>query len=226
MTAKKKKEGKENLLIKFYERKVKKFGADAYKHILDIFDEAETEHKKTFTKSDHGQAWRSYKGKNFETLILHIIKNSITNPKLAIISGTKLEKATDPKLSESLAIVKRNLLIDYGQYGYHMPDVDIVVYERKTQKIKAVISVKVTLRERVAQSGYWRYKMQNQPITKNIKFYFVTADTDRTLKEKTPAKKGRAIVETDMDGGYSLENVEESDRVKNFDKLIKDLRKL
>jgi len=48
------------------------------------------------------------------------------------------------------------------------------------------------------------------------------------LKTKTPAKKSRAIVEVDTDGSYvmSEEEVEESDKVKMFDKFIEDLMRL
>jgi len=58
--------------------------------------------------------------------------------------------------------------------------------------------------------------------------YFVTPDEDRTLEVRNPAKKGRVIVEVDTDGSYVLsENkIEESDKVKMFDKFIDDLKKL
>jgi len=43
---------------------------------------------------------------------------------------------------------------------------------------------------------------------------------------KKPAKKGRAIVETDTDGGYvmSEKNIEESAHVKKFDRFIVDIK--
>ena len=65
-------------------------------------------------------------------------------------------------------------------------------------------------------------------MTKHIKVYFVTSDEDRTLALKKPMKKGRAIVEADLDGSYVLcENeIEESSKVKAFDKFIQDLKEL
>jgi len=56
----------------------------------------------------------------------------------------------------------------------------------------------------------------------------VTPDEDRTLVVKKPAKKGRAIVEIDTDGSYVLSetDIEESDKVKMFDKFIDDLKNL
>ena len=58
--------------------------------------------------------------------------------------------------------------------------------------------------------------------------YFVTPDEDGTLRVRKPAKKGRAIVEIDTDGSYVLSetDIEESDKVKMFDKFIDDLKSL
>lgn len=88
----------------------------------------------------------------------------------------------------------------------------------------AVISIKVTLRERVSQTDYWKLKLLS--VTKGIKVYFITLDEDGTLTFKEPAKKGRAIVETDADGGYAMTeaNIEESGRVKKFDQFISDIK--
>jgi type II restriction enzyme len=48
------------------------------------------------------------------------------------------------------------------------------------------------------------------------------------LSIRKPAKKGRAIVEVDTDGSYVMteENIQESDKVKNFDKFLTDLQNL
>jgi type II restriction enzyme len=56
----------------------------------------------------------------------------------------------------------------------------------------------------------------------------VTPDEDQTLATRKPMKKGRAIVEVDTDGSHimSQTQVEESDKVKMFDKFIEDLRNL
>ncbi len=109
------------------------------------------------------------------------------------------------------------------------PIVDlIIIYDPKTSKVVAVLSSKVTLRERIAQTGYWKIKLASDEATKHIKVYFVTPDEDGTLTIKTPTKKGRAIVEVDTDGSYVLSetDIEESDKVKMFDKFIDDLKKL
>jgi type II restriction enzyme len=145
-----------------------------------------------------------------------------------VVEGNILERTNANNLSEELNRVKRNLLVDFGEFGSHLPDVDIIIYEPKTFKIIAVISSKVTLRERIAQTGYWKIKLSQDSITKDIKVFFITPDEDKTLRIKNPAKKGRAIVEVDTDGSYvmSEEEIEESEKVKKFDKFITDLKKI
>jgi type II restriction enzyme len=122
--------------------------------------------------------------------------------------------------------VKRNLLVDFGDYGMHLPDVDIIVFDPSDSQVLAVISVKVTLRERIAQTGYWKLKLSSAAATKEIKAYFITPDEDGTLATMKPAKKGRAIVEVDTDGSYVLSksDIEQSAKVKTFDKLVADLK--
>ncbi len=215
-------------LIKIYETKKEKYNTQAYRHISNVLKEAKEQHKKDFTGTDHEQSWRAFKGKNLEKLIEYIITDEVQDLGLEIINGNTLERTNESNLPKDMGRVKRNLLIDYGQFGYHLPDVDIIIYEPKTKKIIAVLSSKVTLRERIAQTGYWKIKLQNQDLTKHIKVYFVTPDEDGTLTIKDPAKKGRAIVEIDTDGSYVLSetDIKESDKVKMFDKFIDDLKNL
>jgi type II restriction enzyme len=220
-------------LINLYEKKKKKYGAETYKYISALLKEAKVIHKKDFMKKptargDHEQSWRAFKGKNLEKLIVHIIKDEVESLGLKIIEGNTLERTNSQNLPEELNKIKRNLLVDYGEFGHHLPDVDIIIYNPQNLKIIAVLSSKVTLRERIAQTGYWKFKLLQDQITKHIKVYFVTPDEDGTLTTKKPAKKGRAIVEVDTDGSYVLSEteIEESDKVKMFDKFITDLKKL
>ena len=105
---------------------------------------------------------------------------------------------------------------------------DCIIYNPKTYKVLAVLSSKVTLRERIAQTGYWKIKMSKDPVTRHVKVFFITPDEDGTLTTKIPAKKGRAIAEVDLDGSYVMSEraVEQSSKVKTFDKFIQDLKEL
>jgi len=222
-----------NDLTRLYEEKRKKYGNDAFRHISELLNEAKKIHKKDWLKfptpnKDHEQSWRAFKGKNLEKLVAYIIKDEVERLGLKVVDGNKLEKTNSNNLSRELNQVKRNLLVDYGEFGAHLPDVDIIIYNPRNCEIIAVISSKVTLRERIAQTGYWKIKLSQDKITRHIKVFFITPDEDKTLSVRKPAKKGRAIVEIDTDGGYimSEEKIEESNKVKSFDRFIIDLKNL
>lgn len=212
-------------VFNFYEKKKKQYGKNTYKYISQIFKEIQELHQKSALEmgKDVGQSWRSFKGKNLELLIEYIITDGVHHLGLEIISGNKLERSSN--LPEPLAKVKRNLCIDYGEFGMHLPDVDMVIYEPETSKVIAVLSCKVTLRERIAQTGYWKLKLHAEEITKHIKVFFITPDEDKTLTDQGRHKKGRAICETDTDGCYLLsDNVPESShKIKRFAQFIDDL---
>jgi type II restriction enzyme len=228
-------------LVNLYELKKKQKGSNAYRYVSEVLAEAKGIHERDFATSetarrakeegrspDHEQSWRAFKGKNLEKLIMYIIEDEVRSIGLKIINGNALERTNSNNLSRELSTVKRNLLVSYGEFGYHLPDVDMVIYRPENLEILAVISSKVTLRERIAQTGYWKIKLASDEATKHIKVFFVTPDEDGTLTNKKPSKKGRAIVEIDTDGSYVLSEakVEESDKVKMLDKFIEDLRRL
>lgn len=220
-------------LLNLYKEKEKQFGPEAFRHISELLQEAKSLHKRDWSKSptpngDHEQSWRAFKGKNLEKLIIFIIKNEVERLGLRVVEGNTLERTQSKNLSEELSRVKRNLLIDYGEFGEHLPDVDIIIYDPENHEVIAVISSKVTLRERIAQTGYWKIKLTQDEVTKHIKVFFITPDEDRTLSTRRPAKKGRAIVEIDTDGSYvmSEEEIEESEGVKTFDKFFIDLKNI
>jgi type II restriction enzyme len=220
-------------LVNLYEEKKRIYGEDTYKHISEILREAKELHRRAWQRAptpqrDHEQSWRAFKGKNLEKLVMYIIKDEVEKLGLKVVEGNLLERTNSERLSYELSQVKRNLSIDYGEFGFHLPDVDIIIYEPNSCKVIAAISSKVTLRERIAQTGYWKLKLSQDEVTKNIRVFFITPDEDGTLRTRTPAKKGRAIVEVDTDGGYvmSEEDIEESEKVKKFDKFINDLRRL
>ncbi|WP_295163059.1 BsaWI family type II restriction enzyme [uncultured Brachyspira sp.] len=217
-------------LITLYEDKKKIYGNDAYKHISELLRESKENHKKFALQNgvnDIEQSWRAFKGKNLEKMIEYIITDEVKKLGLSIINGNKLERKRNFE-DKTLDLVKRNLCIDYGEYGLHLPDVDIIIYDDKTNKIIAVLSIKVTLRERIAQTGYWKLKLMQSSVTKHIKVLFITLDEDGVLSIKKPSKKGRAIAEADTDGCYILteSNIEESKRVKLFSDFIDDLNKI
>ena len=214
-------------LIRIYDKKRERYGAEAYRHISNVLREAKEQHEREFGGVDHEQSWKAFKGKNLEKLIKHVIIDEVRELGLEVVNGNTIERTNSRNLSKVLSRVKRNLLVDYGEFGCYLPDIDLIIYRPGTSEVVAVLSSKVTLRERIAQTGYWKIKLASDEATRHIKVYFVTLDEDGTLRLRRPAKKGRAIVETDTDGGYVLSetDVEESDKVKMLDKFIDDLRR-
>ena len=212
-----------------YEKKKKDFGNETYKYVSQIFGEIKEFHKQDALQrgiSDTEQSWRSFKGKNLEKLIQYIIENEVKSLGLGVVNGNKLDREIND--DEILAIVKCNLIVDFGEFGSHLPDAAIVIYNPKTCKVIAIISSKVTLRERVAETGYWKLKLNSSKITKHIKVFFATLDEDEVFQQRYPARKARAICEVDTDGCYVLtdKTIASSKNVKLFSEFISDLKKL
>lgn len=180
---------------------------------------------------DPDQAWRNFKGKAFERLILHMIKTEAESAGLDCATGDEIiSKANDPVLGS----VYRQIMVRYGCYAV-MPDVDLVIFRADNHRVIGVVSCKVTLRERIAQTAYWKLKLMADPTTHHIKVFFVTPDEDGDLVKRLPDPskavaargfKNRILVEHELDGTYVLREIEPSERVKTFDHFIDDLRKL
>jgi len=224
-----------------YNEKKRLYGDGAYLHISEIFEEAREEYKQEYLRSKKAQkliaegktpypeqSWKGFKGKNFEKLILYIIHTELTTDRVKCIPGASLGRK---KLSEELSKVHRNLIVRYGKYCL-LPDADLVIYDPSTCKVIGIISCKITLRERIAQTAYWKLKLASDPATMHIKGWFVTTDEDGDLVKglDEPSKRGavrnRIIVEYELDRAYTLREATESDKVKPFPKLIDDLRRL
>ena len=151
-----------------YLKKREQLGANTYKHISELLREAKELHREDWLQhptlgGDHEQSWRAFKGKNLEKLVQYIITEEVEELGLKVVNGNTLERATS--LPMGLSQVKRNLAIDYGEFGLHLPDVNIIIYQPRTYKVLAAISSKVTLRERITQTGYWKLKLLQDEIT-------------------------------------------------------------
>lgn len=195
------------------------------------------ETKRTFQKKyndKNGQKWRNESGTMLELLVVYFLHKEIKRLGFDI--------TTDDDISSSdggiLEKVGHNIVLKYGKY-YVLPDSDIVIYNPETAEVKAIISCKSSIRERFAQSLYWKVKLSNNERTKNIKMYFVTVDKEYN-ENKTGFKKPsldiqgnkeptkpRILLEYEMDGVYVTRYMKnESDKVKMFDKFISDFKGL
>jgi len=228
-----------NDLIGMYEDRKKQYGDRAYLHVSEIFEEARERYKKDYLSSpratrlkaqgktpDAEQSWKPFKGANFEKLVLYIIKEELESMGLRCVSGGKLLRLKNLPLE--LSDVYHKLVVRYGRYSI-LPDADLVIYEPESHEVIGIVSCKTTLRERIAQTAYWKLKLSQDPLTMHIKGYFVTADEDRDLARglsSAQVSRNRIIVEHELDGTYVFHDVEESEKVKPFPKFIADLRKI
>ncbi|MFN7065377.1 MAG: BsaWI family type II restriction enzyme [Aquificaceae bacterium] len=207
--------------------RIKKEGIHGLSKVLEEEKETYMQGVRSYGIKDSEQSWKPFKGKLLEEIIIESLAYEIEKLGLKIVKGSDLERRED-RLNECLAHIKRNLVVDYGEFGMHLPDADIVIYEPKTCKVLCIVSSKATLRERITQTGYWFLKLKGSKITRNIKVFFITLDEDGDLIYKVPAKKGRAIVEVDTDGAFVItnRNIEESKKVKKFEHFTEELRSI
>jgi len=82
------------------------------------------------------------KGHRLELLIRHIIVQQIQLLGLKIIEGRELIKQTI-KLTNELQQVKRNLVIDYGEFGMHLPDADLIIYNPENYQDITAFSISI-----------------------------------------------------------------------------------
>lgn len=196
--------------------------------IKNIFDEYKSEYKKqkVLEGKDANQSWNSWSGKALQELIRFIVDKHIQELKypVAITDDVALR---NKKLSPELDKVRRNIEIFYDSHSI-VPDADIVIYDMSNFKVIAVLSCKASLRERVAQAAYWKLKFQYNETTKDILYYLLSTDNDGDFLGIGDAiTRDRIIVEYgEIDMAYILREVPESHKVRNFSRLLGDLKEL
>jgi hypothetical protein len=164
------------------------------------------------------QSWRKKKGTALEQLVKYALSPSLSEFGLKLAQESDL---TANNKNDSFRNLYWQVVVDFGIYKKHLPDSDLIVYQTEpTLQALAILSVKSSLRERIAQAAYWKRKLK-------IPYYLITADYDNDFGRDS-ITKSRAIAEADTDGVYVIsENpIRTSDRVKHFGELIEDLRKL
>jgi len=188
--------------------------------------------KKGFSKEESvnkaSQSWRTFIGNHLQDLIVEILKTYFQNKDIKIIKDSNLK---GKNLSKELDLVKRMLLIHFGNYSF-LPDADIIIYKGNEEKVNilCVISVKNSFRERGFETTYWKLKLSENINTKHIKMFLATPDKDGEISKietKQGAKKMRVILEYELDGIYMLKSdFEKTEKVKNFSEIFKDIENL
>ena len=103
------------------------------------------------------QGWVSVVGRSLEQIIEIIICDFCNKHKLKI-TNDKILKSKN--LDEELNLVKRAILVDFGE-NCVLPDGDIIIYKivEKRVKILAILSIKNSFRERYTKTPYWKLKL-------------------------------------------------------------------
>ena len=222
------------ILLPILEKYLKKYGhKEIHKYFFDILDETKT----IFQKKCHdanGQKWRNESGAMLEQLVIYFLQTEIVALGYDVTTDDEIDAAS----GGILETVGCNIVLKYGPY-YVLPDSDIIIYEPRSGAVMAIISCKASVRERFAQTLYWRVKLLVNERTKNIKMYFVTVDKEYNSKKsgfKKPSldiekgkrpTKPRILLEYEMDGVYVTRDMkDQSAKVKSFDKFMSDLKNI
>lgn len=225
-------------ILGFYDAYYVRYGETVYLHFNDILNDAKIQHQqdidafnskvdelnaliededKKQKKKDFEQSWRAVKGASLENLVLRLLQDVFQETAINIIKGSGARG-----LSQSLKPIYESLLVDYDDLGKHIPDSDLIIYTETPPRLVAILSIKASLRERIAQVAYWTSKV-------NVPYFFITVDNDGDFS-KDSINKPRAIAEADSGGVYLLTEKpfipKREDKIKAFHHLIDDLKKL
>lgn len=183
------------------------------------------------------QSWHSYIGNKFQGVIFAVLKGYVKRLKVEERSFEGLEILTESAAKRD-EVISRKLVVKYDQDFYPFPDVDLVLVwfdfeDRWKSEVLAIVSCKTSLRERVAQSCYWKLKLLSSDVTKSVRVLLATRDNDNDF----PIRQGRGryngmhrnrvISEYELDGVYiwreDFKAEWESDKVKRFERLFDDI---
>ena len=148
------------LLLQKYLADYEREGIFAYQNISKYLLELEQIYKLSKKGSgDKAQGWKAIKGRLFEKIIQYIIKSELPNSSIEFINDFEVRKL---KPKDKLYKIKEQIQIVYGEHEPLIPDADIIVYNSNNLNVLAIISCKITLRERIAQSAYWSLKLNQK----------------------------------------------------------------
>ena len=203
--------------------------------VAQLFEEvAKPIHEAIFTserpKGNLGQSWNSVKGQLFERFAHYVIlsmirESSAKNLKLAYGNKTGEEDSDTSRITEQKT-ARNSIKVDFGDQGKWSPDADLIVYSNYDDiRVEAIISCKTSLRERIAQTAFWRYKLASLENTSHIENFLITLDSDGVFFDNKPSKS-RAIALNELDAIFVLKpGFDEHPKLKSFDQFTEELKK-
>jgi type II restriction enzyme len=225
-------------------KKIEKGGVNPIKgwnKIRKLKDEYVANLTKYYPKIKSAESsWHAFIGSKFEKTATSIIRQYVKEIKRTdkIFNGLTLLSENEVNKHE---VIKRKLTIDYGEY-FLLPDIDLSLVDFNPESpwnstILAIISCKTSLRERIAQSCYWKLKLLASKVTKNIKVFLASVDNDNDFlidiskKDRVAGKtRNRIIAEYELDGVYifrdDFKKEWESDKIKRYENILNDFVKM
>jgi type II restriction enzyme len=215
-----------------------KFGNEAFSRLNEFFDiekgnfyNKKIPHwiKQGYTNDEAvikaRQGWVSTIGRNLEKVIEILIQDFCNENNLKVTNDKILKRQN---LSTELDLVKRLILVDFGEYAL-LPDGDIIIYKliKDQPRIIAILSVKNSFRERYTETPYWKIKLSQSQVTNHIKVFMITPDKDDEISNGQNPRKSRIVMEYELDGIYlAKDDFDTSQKIKSINFLINDLRDL
>ncbi len=148
------------------------------------------------------QAWKSCKGALYEYAVFKYI--------MQIIIKNQLQNKIDVLINIDLNKYKNQIAIENWDIIY--PDVDILLIDKKTQIINAIISCKTSLRERLTETAFWKRELEKTKKNQKFIVIFITTDKDSELK----SDKNRYILHHVIDITFVTDPKKYRDLVKSY----------
>lgn len=203
--------------------------------VTQLFEEvAKPIHEEIFTSKQPngnlGQSWNSVKGQLFERFVYGVIQSMIEESSaenLQLTYGNKTDENNDhtSRIAEQKT-ARDSIQIDFGEQGKLSPDADLIVYSNYDNiRVEAIISCKTSLRERIAQTAFWRYKLASSEATSHIENILITLDSDGVFFNDKPSKP-RAIALNELDAIFVLKpGFDEHPKLKSLNQFTEELKK-
>ena len=123
------------------------------------------------------QAWRPCEGALYEYAVYKCIEKVINitpnlQDRFIVIMGENISETHKEQ------IVIRN-------WNEVFPDIDILIIERGSNVVKAILSCKISLRERLTETAFWKREIEKTRNQTDIKVVFITTDKDDELRSDT-----------------------------------------
>ncbi|MCD6407958.1 hypothetical protein J7L87_02785 [bacterium] len=155
------------------------------------------------------QAWKSCKGSLYEYAVFQYIQNLIENNEI-LKNNITLIMGDDALISHTDQIVIRNWCDIF-------PDVDILIIEKETNSVIAILSCKTSLRERLTETAFWKRELEKTRDMTEIKLVFVTPDKDNELRTET----NRYILLHVVDSTFITDPDKYKELIKAYEKKIR-----